>query len=318
MLFNRRHFLRSSAALATLATTPLLWSCSETKSVSCDGKSEYGVQLYMFRESFATDPKGTLARIAAMGFKSVEPFGLGGFPGIPQAPFFGLSLDEVAAALNAVNLTTPTAHINGKLDEAGYITTLASKLNIDYFVEPLAQELLAFENDGVSIAIPKTQDQVLLMAERINSRGKKFHDLGLGFAYHNHHMEFAEIDGKTILETIMENSDPEYVKLELDLGWVAVADKKPLEVLKQYEKRVIGCHMKDRNYSIKVNPEDTDELMPEALQVKAPGQGSVDFAPIVAYLDEQNIQNRYVEVDVTATPYEDAKFGLAHLQQVCS
>lgn len=317
MPINRRNFLKSSAALATLSATPLLWSCTGSKPAVCSGSGQYGVQLYMFRESFAKDPKGTLARIAAMGFTSVEPFGLGGFPGIPQAPFFGLSLDEIAVALGAVNLATPTAHVSGNLSEPDYTTELAAKLNIDYFIEPLAQELLSFANGGISIYIPQTRDEVMRMAERINLRGKKFHDLGLGFAYHNHHMELTTIDGKTILDTIMENTDPEYVKLELDLGWVAAAGADPLTVLRQYGKRVIGCHMKDRDYSIKVNPEETNELMPEALQLKAPGQGTVDFAGIVAYLDEQNIQNRYVEVDVTAAPYEDAKFGLAHLQKVC-
>lgn len=318
MAFGRRHFLKSSAALATLAGSPLLWSCSDQKTATaCNNAAGYGVQLYMFRESFAKDPKGTLAKIAAMGFTQVEPFGLGGFIGISGAPFFGLSIDEIASALKAVNLKTPTAHVNGQLDDPIHTNELASKLGIDYFIEPLAQELLAFNNGKVSIAVPNTAEKVLQMADRINLRGKKFHEQGFGFAYHNHHMEFTQVEGKTILDWLMENTDPNYVKLQLDLGWVAVADIAPLEALKKYGNRVIGCHMKDRDYSISVNPDETDELMPEALQVKAPGQGGIDFTPILAHLDELNIQNRYVEVDVTAKPYEDAKFGLAHLQNVC-
>lgn len=318
MAFGRRHFLKSSAALATLAGSPLLWSCSEQKpAAACNSAADYGVQLYMFRESFAKDPKGTLAQIAAMGFTQVEPFGLGGFIGIPGAPFFGLSIDEIASVLKAVNLNTPTAHVSGKLDDANYTHELATKLGIDYFIEPLAEELLAFNDGKVSIAVPDTADKVLQMADRINLRGKKFHDQGFGFAYHNHHMEFAQIEGKSILDWLMENTDPNYVKLQLDLGWVAVADIPPLEALQKYGDRVIGCHMKDRDYSVLVSPAETDELMPEALQVKAPGQGGIDFTPILAYLDEHNIQNRYVEVDVTAQPFEDAKFGLAHLQKLC-
>ena len=67
MAFGRRHFLKSSAALATLAGSPLLWSCSEQKpAAACNSTADYGVQLYMFRNSFAKDPKGTLAQIAAM------------------------------------------------------------------------------------------------------------------------------------------------------------------------------------------------------------------------------------------------------------
>ncbi|GGF56922.1 sugar phosphate isomerase/epimerase family protein [Alteromonas lipolytica] len=318
MAINRRQFLTSASAFALLAGTPVLWSCASRKPAACSGAGQYGVQLYMFRESFAKAPQETLAQIAAMGFNSVEPFGLGGFPGIPEAPFFGLSLEQMAAALKAVNLKTPTAHVSGELNDPHYTDALAGKLNIDYFIEPLARELLSVTDTGVTISIPQSQDEIMRMAERINLRGKKFHDAGHGFAYHNHHMEFATVEGNTILDLIMENTDPDYVKLELDLGWVAVADADPLAVLKQYGKRVIGCHMKDRDYSIKVNSQDTDELMPEALQVKAPGQGDLDFASIVAYLDKQNIQNRYVEVDVTAAPFEDAKFGLAHLQQICS
>ena len=318
MAFDRRQFIKSGAALATLASSPLLWSCSDQKpAAACNSTTDYGVQLFMFRESFAKDPKGTLAQIAAMGFTQVEPFGLGGFIGIPGAPFFGLSTDEIASALKAVNLKAPTAHVSGKLDDVNHTQELAGKLGIDYFIEPLAEELLAVKDGKVSIAVPDTADKVLQMAERINLRGKKFHDQGVGFAYHNHNIEFAQVEGKILLDWIMENTDPDYVKLQLDLGWVAVADIAPLEALQKYGNRVIGCHLKDRDYSVRVNPGDTDRLIPEALQVKAPGQGGIDFTPILAHLDKHNIQNRYVEVDVTAQPFEDARFGLAHLQKLC-
>ena len=35
------------------------------------------VQLYTFRDAYAADAAGTIARIAGMGFKYIEPFGIG-------------------------------------------------------------------------------------------------------------------------------------------------------------------------------------------------------------------------------------------------
>ena len=61
--------------------------------------SNPSVQLYSVRQEFSDDPQGTLRRIAEIGFRQVEPYGL---------------VDHRAAlekALSAQQLTASTAHI---------------------------------------------------------------------------------------------------------------------------------------------------------------------------------------------------------------
>ena len=54
-------------------------------------------------------------------------------------------------------------------------------------------------------------------------------------------------------------------------------------------------------------------IIPEMARIGTPGDGKSDFPAIVKLLNKQNVKYRYVEVDVTETPFEDAVRGLCHL-----
>lgn len=55
------------------------------------------------------------------------------------------------------------------------------------------------------------------LAVELNQIGGKLKDQDIGFGYHTHHVEFARFTGKTILEELVDNTDPELVAIEIDV-----------------------------------------------------------------------------------------------------
>jgi len=86
---NRRTFLTALAA-ASLAAR-------KTAGASI---SRVGLQLYTVRVALEKDFDGTLAKIAAIGYKEVE-----------FAGYFGRTPQQVRDALKANGLTSPAAHV---------------------------------------------------------------------------------------------------------------------------------------------------------------------------------------------------------------
>ena len=65
------------------------------------------------------------------------------------------------------------------------------------------------------------------------------------FGYHNHHVEFKKFDGKTGFDTLFAATDPDLVKIELDVGWAVAASQDPVAILNKYKGRVVALHVKD-------------------------------------------------------------------------
>ncbi|MGG1677163.1 sugar phosphate isomerase/epimerase family protein [Neobacillus sp. NRS-1170] len=82
-------------------------------------------------------------------------------------------------------------------------------------------------------------------AEQLNGIGKQCKGAGLDCYYHNHVHEFKRIGESTLFDLLIENTDPEFVKFELDLIWVMRAGYDPLSVLEKLGNRCDMIHQKD-------------------------------------------------------------------------
>ena len=92
---TRRTFLRTSAAAAAAASLPSAVFAQNRKI------DRIGLQLYSVRDLMKQDMPGTLAKIAAIGFKEVEFAGL-----------FDRSPKDVRAMLDQNGLTAPGTHVD--------------------------------------------------------------------------------------------------------------------------------------------------------------------------------------------------------------
>src|SRR5215467_9122703 len=90
MINSRRDFLKTSAAL--LAGSRIMHAAP-------DWKKQPGLELYTVRDLLAKDFEGTIARVAEIGYREVEPVGYGDLP--PK---------QFRALLEKYHLTAPSTH----------------------------------------------------------------------------------------------------------------------------------------------------------------------------------------------------------------
>ncbi|MCY3639725.1 MAG: sugar phosphate isomerase/epimerase, partial [Gammaproteobacteria bacterium] len=130
--------------------------------------------------------------------------------------------------------------------------------------------------------------------------------------YHNHQMEFADLDDENAFDYLFSQADAELVKIELDIGWAVFAGVDPLAVLNRYAGRIIAVHLKD-HAPPPVGDENSDPASIQA-QLVEPGSGPTDFAPILAALDKTGVAHRFVEVDVSPDPISAITRGYGYLK----
>ncbi len=192
---RRRTMIQAAGAGAVLlgAGKPLsAYANSEERPVLNRSEVPLGVQLYTVRDQVRDDVRGTLADIAAIGYREVELFGLGGDVD-EQTPLFGLSAPEFAAALADTGLRAPVAHIQGDAMNIAEIADIAGQVGVRHLVVPLAPEFVSFADGQFRMLGVTGRSQLDAIAERLNRQGELARASGMGFGYHNHQMEFADL-----------------------------------------------------------------------------------------------------------------------------
>ena len=140
-------------------------------------------------------------------------------------------------------------------------------------------------DDYIKLIAALTQDDYKKMAAELNTMGSQAKSAGIQFAYHNHNMEFQKwSDGGTPYDTLMAETDPSLVKIELDCGWADLGGRSPLEVFRKYPGRVRMLHIKD--FAPVGHPVVTldRQQVPEPTEL---GKGHIDYRPILAAARER-------------------------------
>jgi sugar phosphate isomerase/epimerase len=184
--------------------------------------SNPSVQLYSVRQEFSDDPQGTLRRIAEIGFRQVEPYGL---------------VDHRAAlekALPAQQLTAPTAHIKLVGADLAEVFAAAVACGVEVVIEP-----------AVRAEHWQSAADVADIATALNDAAKAATQHGLRVGYHNHWWELeSQIDGRAALEVLADRLDPAVV-LEVDTYWATAGGADTPALLNRLGDRVHALHIKD-------------------------------------------------------------------------
>lgn len=188
-----------------------------------------GLQMYSLRQYTQNDLIGTLKKVAGIGVKGVE-----------FAGYFGHSAKELKKVLSDLGMQPAGSHIGwGMLDEK------TGDLNgvIDYSAELGEPYVIC---PGLPHHMTDSRASWLETAEKFNRIGEKVARGGMKFAFHNHSQEFEEFDGEFGLSILYNNTDPKYVRMQLDTCWCDVTGKvKSVDFMQKHASHLELLHIKE-------------------------------------------------------------------------
>jgi sugar phosphate isomerase/epimerase len=271
---SRRDFLKS-ASVGACALPALAKSAMHRIAAP----QPLGLQLYTVRDWMQRDMEYTLKTVYAVGYREVEFAGL-----------FDKKAGKVRNWLDKIGLESPSSHVSYERLKANLqgVADEAQTLGNTYVVCPDINARLRIDADAWK-----------RVAADFTRIGEQLQRLGLRFAYHNHDFEFRPLPGGEIGYDILVNeTDPKYVKLEMDLYWIAKAGKDPLTYFAKFPGRFPMVHVKD--------------MTGNGAMVNV-GKGVIDWGRIFAKRRQAGVEHLYVEHDEPTSPFEDIKISYDYL-----
>jgi len=183
---NRRKFIGNSVAASALVAIKASWADEPEHKID-----RIGVQLYTVRDAMKADFEGTLAKVAAIGYREVE-----------FAGYFDRSPKDVRATLERNGLTSPSTHVSYEMVEKKWPETL----DVAHVIG---------QTHVVCSSIPEFQRKDAggwkHTTDLFNRAGEASQKAGIQFAYHNHSFEFEpspSLGGKLPYDFFLDTLDP--------------------------------------------------------------------------------------------------------------
>lgn len=132
-------------------------------------------------------------------------------------------------------------------------------------------------------------DTAMKCAELLNKEGKKAKEYGFKVYYHNHTNEFwfDEVDRQYLWETVVKNTNPEYVCFQLDVGFSNMTGADAVYLLKKYPGRIELMHIRPCTKIIGSGKVFRTTLLNEAGRPGSPDFGKKEELPPPVEMIEQ-------------------------------
>jgi sugar phosphate isomerase/epimerase len=287
-------------------------------------RSRIGLELYTVRDLLATDYEGTLAKVAEMGYTEVEP-----------TSYNNMSPKDFRAMLDKYKLTMPSTHAPARGSGADLEKQLEGfrVMGIKY------TEIASAAGRGAGPAAPDPRrpatlppgayfdagsgrvrnsfketeafgpyqppvslDSVKRRAAQLNADGKIAERFGMKLLVHNHTGEFEKLTDspRTSYDTLIEETDPALVTMQLDLGWAYIAGVDPIALFKAHSGRFELWHIKDVVGLKTVNPSLGPNARVRSMALVPVGTGHIDFKPVFAQASVAGLKHFVIEQDNAA------------------
>lgn len=244
-----------------------------------------GAQYYTLRETCKTveDFEMTCRKVSEIGYKIVQ---ISGTP---------LKAADMKPILDKYDLKVVVTH-------RGYDNF---KNNLEEIMD--YNKTLGCDICGLGCMPGTARESVEGLAQFIkdaNDIAKKLRAEGMYFGYHNHAFEFKKLDGKCIMDRLIEETDAEGVKFIVDTYWLQVGGKNPADFIKMLGKRAMAVHFKDY-----VVAEDS-----RGGEMAEIGQGNLDWDGIIEACEVAGVKWALVEQDICKRdPFESMKMSYDYL-----
>jgi sugar phosphate isomerase/epimerase len=209
--------------VAALAVAGLLAGCAVFHHPSFKGVA--GLQLYSVRAQMAKDAPGTLAEVRSWGVKFVELAGT-----------YGMAPVDFKQHLDAAGLDAVSGHFQFEdwSKDPESVLNQATSMGLVYVGCPWIPHQGAFDEAACQNAIT--------LFNRVGALAARRH---MHFFYHTHGYEFQPSGSGTLFDMLMQQTDPDFVKYEMDIFWIAHAGQDPVKLLAKYPGRFELMHLKD-------------------------------------------------------------------------
>ena len=247
------------------------------------GQIPIALQLYSIREDCARDLEGSIKAVADMGYEGVE------FAGYYERGAYELK----------------------RLCDAHGLQIVGTHIGLDTLLGDAFEETVTFNKtlDNRYLIVPG------LAAERRDSRAawmataKIFNEIATRLAaydmqtgYHNHHIEFQEMDGELPWDTFFGHTQKDVV-MQLDTGNMYHGGAEPVSFLEKYPGRAQLVHLKEHSST-------NDQALI--------GEGEVDWSRVFEVCEKSGATEWYIveQESYAFTPLECVDRCLQNLKKM--
>jgi sugar phosphate isomerase/epimerase len=246
-------------------------------------------QLYTLRDFLKTpdDVAKTFKKVKEIGYNAVQISGLG--------PIDDQQVKDLADQ-NGLNICATHVSFND--------------LKNDFDAVAKKHQIWDCQYVGVG-SLPgeyrENKEGYIRFAQEASEIGRKLKSQGMTFLYHNHAFEYVRFDGKSAMEILFDESDPEAFDFELDVHWVQAGGADPVEWIHKVNGRMKVVHLKD----FVVN-DKSERLFAEV------GEGNMNMAGILKACQEIGVEWAPVEQDncYGRDPFESLAISFNNLKKM--
>jgi sugar phosphate isomerase/epimerase len=318
-MHTRRAFIKDLAAGGAAAIAAARLGELRAAAQASGWKGRIGLELYTVRDQMASDFEGVLARVAAIGYKEIEP--ANGYNNLSPARF--------RAMLDRLGLTMPSTHSGAR----GTGIELEKQLEGFQLMGIKYTEISAgpaggapppraplppgaYRNPDTGVVHnafteaeafgpyqpPATLESVKRLAAQLNANGKIAQKFGMKILVHNHTGEFEKLTDspKTTYDVLLAETDPSLVTMQLDIGWAYIAGIDPIALFTSHPGRFELWHIKDVFGLKTVNPSLGPNARTSSMAFTPVGTGQIDFKRVFANATLAGLRHFALEHDNAA------------------
>jgi len=278
--------------LGFVVLTVTLTAAGGKAGIGPDFKGPIGLQLYSLRDDFAKDVPGTLRTVQNYGIRNVELAGT-----------YNLSPEQFKPLLEDHKLKPIAAHFPFERyrDDLDAVVREAKALGVKYAGCAWIPHQGDFDEKACREAIAV-----------FNQAGKTLAKAGIKFFYHQHGYEFHPYNDGTLMDLLMQETNPKHVAFEMDIFWVRYPGQDPVAWLDKYGKRWELMHLKDMKQGVKLG--DLSGHADVTFDV-ALGQGQLDMPAILSAAKKAGVKWYFIE-DESPTAAQQIPMSLRYLEAV--
>ena len=292
---NRRAFLKHLTT--TTGALTLSGASQALAQIAPIWKNQIGLELYTVRNLLTPEGyESVLAKIAAMGYKEVEP----------ADPYNKMEPAQYKVLLDKYGLKMYSTHADAtEGPDLEKELEGQAKMGIKYTAVRPAPSAAAPQRGAQRPSL--TIESVKQSVARMNQHGALLKKFGMKYYIHNHAGEFDLLeDGKTTqYDILLKETDPALVAMQLDIGWAYMAGQDVLAMFKKNPGRYELWHVKDAKYK-QAGSTLTPTQHARASQIVTMGEGDIDYKAVFADAKTAGLQHFVIEQDTAGQGGRDA------------